>query len=153
MQTVLTLHAALVLLVSSGALGTAYPPLVAVIMREKWTTRVKTVVSLVAIVAAAIATFVGTDSYHGLNEPTALAFLATLGVYVTAVWGSYAHLWQNLGVTQWIERAVVIGRSVDKVIAKLWTKATPAERAALVAIIQRETGTTTLDPAVPAPPV
>ena len=146
----LTLHSLLVLLVTSGFLGGAYPPVVAVIMREKWSTRAKTILSLALIVAAAVGTVIGEGQWSGWTRASLLVVGADVGVYVAAVWGSYSKLWQNLGVTQWIERAIVIGRRVDSAAVKLWAKLPQSERDELTKLALEEAGKLKADTLTPS---
>lgn len=121
----MNLHALIVLLISSGFLGAGLSPVVSVLQQRHWSTRIKTVVTLVAAVAAAAATTYGEAGWHGLTSTTLLAFGASLGTYVVGVFGSYHALWQKLGVTQWIERVTTFARKTKS----LYERLSPADRA------------------------
>jgi hypothetical protein len=128
------------LLALAALLGTLLPPVTAVIQHEKWPKQVRAIVGGVIALAAAIGTVVGKGQWHGLDQTTADAVGTAFVGMIVANWGSYALWWQQLGVTQWIEKVTTFAAAhrdvVEKVLDELAT-ASPEEKAQIAAALNQ----------------
>jgi hypothetical protein len=109
--------------------GIMLPPIIALVQQQKWGTRTKTIVTLILVSGAAVGALYGRGDWHGWTRQTLDLFAPILAGLVIGTWGSYAHLWQNLGVTQFIERAT----SFTGTAVSIFDELPPDQRAALEA--------------------
>jgi hypothetical protein len=109
--------------------GIMLPPIIALVQQEKWGTRTKTIVTLILVVGAAVGALFTKHDWFGWTHQTLTYFVPIVSGLVIGTWGSYAHLWQNLGVTQLIERVTSFPRKALSIFDQL----PPEQRAALEA--------------------
>lgn len=107
------------LLALATLVGTALPLLIALVQQQTWSTQAKTIVTVVFVVLAAVGGTFAHGNWHGWTLATAHAFWTILAGLILGTWGSYAHLWQNLGVTQWIEKLTTFEKRVKSAIDQL----------------------------------
>lgn len=123
------------LLALAALLGTVLPLLIAVVQQEHWPARLRAALALVLIAIAAAALVLSKGLWHGFTQPSIDAYGTAFAGLVVATWGSYSHLWSQLGVTQWIEKVTTFTKKhTDAVTALLGTigALSPAERAAII---------------------
>jgi len=113
--------------------GGILPLLIAIIQQKPWSTQVKTIVTMASVVVAAVGGLFAHGNWHGWTLQTAHAFWTILAGLIIGTWGSYAHLWQNLGITQWIEKVTTFKGKVLSAIDQL----PPDQRAQLEAEAER----------------
>lgn len=145
------------------AIGLLLPNLIALVLQEHWKTGTKTVVAFLIAVLAALAM---TAQKHAFVSPVDWhlawnVFLTALSGLVAGTWGSFANLWQQLGVTQWIEHVTTIPPRQQKAVEALLTdagaavaKMTPEQRAQFEQVLfNLEPGLNTITvPVSPATP-
>lgn len=107
------------LLALATLVGSGLPLVIALVQQQRWSTQIKTIVTIVMDVAAAVAGVFVHGDWHGWTSPTWHAFWTILAGLILGTWGSYAHLWQNLGVTQWIEKVTTFEKRVKSAIDQL----------------------------------
>ena len=143
------------LLALAALLGTVLPLLIAVVQQEHWSARTRAAVALFLIAFAAAALVESKGLWHGWTQTSVDAYGTAFAGLVVATWGTYSHLWSQLGVSQWIEKVTTFTRAHPDVVTSILGdigKLTPVERAAIGAALIPSTQIPDLPPATVTPP-
>ena len=103
----------------SAALGTLFPPVIALIQQEHWGSRTKVTVTLVLDAGAAVITVVGKGDWRGFDRTSLGLLAASFVAYFTTSGLTYDKLWQQFGVTRWIERVTTLAPIWRAIVAAL----------------------------------
>ena len=126
------------LIALAALLGTVLPLLISVVQQEHWPTRLRAAVALVLAALAAAALVLSKGLWHGFTQPSIDAYGTAFAGLVVATWGSYSHLWSQLGVSQWIEKVTTFTRAHPDAVASILGDIgalSAAERAAITSAL------------------
>ncbi|HEY3923117.1 MAG TPA: hypothetical protein VGL75_00985 [Acidothermaceae bacterium] len=137
------------LLALAALLGTVLPLLIAVVQQEKWPARVRAAVTLALVAVAAAGLVLSKGLWHGWNQASIDAYGTAFAGLILATWGTYSHLWSQLGLTQWIEKVTTFTKANKDLVGAILGDIgalSPLDRAAITAALVPSTQISSLPP-------